>query len=572
MGFFGLLPVFGGKKEGILQGKQKSKGNIWERLVPLDKELEQKFYPTLFLDYIRGAAKARGLYGCHFREEEPYREKAAHLQEHFPALAREVLCKSLHSYNSDLGAGPETLENIGLLGRRETLAVVTGQQAGVLGGPLYTFYKAAAAVALAGKLSRQLQAPVVPVFWIAAEDHDFREVNHLYLQDPEGAPRKVELPPRSGPHALEHLPLDREGVLSFLEEFEAQLPETEFKEGILGQVREHLDRSKGLTGWFGRLLTWLFAGSGLVVFNPLMPGLRPLAAPLLADIALKRKEINGVLQAREKEIQALGYPLQVKRQRGHTHLFAFLPGGRAALLWKGGRVGTRQGEDLGTPGEVAAKIRENPGGFGPNVLTRPLVQEVFLPTLSYIGGPGEVSYFAQVMPLYPLFSLKAPVLYPRTSVTLLEPRLADYLERYGLAEEDIFRPREALQAYLQGQGWDTLEEAFARLEGKIKEEYRGLKEELSRVDRGLEALAEKNLGRVLQEAAYLRGRGQQALKEKHRRAVRHFTYLENACLPGGRLQERTYNIFPYLVKYGPGFLQHLRDNLPLEGGHHIHRW
>ena len=538
----------------------------------MDRDREQNFYPSLFLDYIRGTWETETIYGRHFTEKEPYREKAAFVREHFPTAKREVLRDSLLDYNSTLGAGPKTLENVGLLARRETLAVVTGQQAGVLGGPLYTFYKAAAAVALAKKLAGELKVPVVPIFWMAAEDHDFREVNHLYLQDKEGVPRKVEMPPRHGPHALEHLPLDREGALAFLEEFGAYLPETEFKAGVLGQIKEHLEESSGLTEWFGRLMTWLFHGTGLVVFNPLMPGIRPLAASLLADIVLRRKEINRALKGREDEIKALGHSLQVKRQRGHMHVFAFLPGGRAALLWKGGRVVTRQGEDLGDPEEVAAKIRENPRGYGPSVLTRPLVQEAFLPVLSYIGGPGEVSYFGQVLPLYPLFSLKAPVLYPRTSVTLLEPRLSSYAERYGLEDDDIFRPREALRAYLHHQGWEDLDEAFGRLEGKIREEYRGLQEILSRVDRGLEPLAKKNLGRVLQEVAYIKGKGKQALKEKHRTAVRHFTHIENACLPGGRLQERAYNIFPYLIKYGPDFLRDLRDNLPLKTGHHIHRW
>ena len=538
----------------------------------MDREQEQKFYSPLYLAYREGTPEGRSLFESLHTDLSSYGKKADFIRESFPAEKRKVLRKALTEYNTGLGAGPKTLENIALLEGQEALAVVTGQQAGILGGPLYSFYKAAAAVGLAKKLARDLGAPVIPVFWIAAEDHDFREVNHLYLQDREGNPRKVELPPRYGPHALEHLPLDREGAREFLEEFCGHLPDTEFKEKVLEGIQSRLQESSGLTQWFGRLMTWLFAESGLVFFNPLMPGIRPLAAPILKAVALKRKEINRVLSLREGEISDLGFPLQVKREKGHLHLFAFLPGGRAALLWKGGRVCTRQGEDLGSLEEVAARIQEEPHKFGPGVLTRPLVQEEFLPALSYIGGPGEVSYFAQILPLFPLFSLKAPVLYPRPSLTLLEPRMADYMKRYGLGEEDLFRVREAREAYLHSQGLEGLDEAFSGLEGRIREEYRGLKTLLSRVDRGLEPLADKNLGRVLQEVAYLQGKGQQALKEKHKRAVRHFENLENACLPAGRLQERAYNIFPYLVKYGPEFIKELRENFPLEGGHRYYRW
>ena len=268
----------------------------------------------------------------------------------------------------------------------------------------------------------------------------------------------------------------------------------------------------------------------------------------------------------------MGYPLQVKREEGHLNLFAFLPGGRAALFWKDGQVWTRQGEDLGSLEDVAGDMERNPTGYGPGVLTRPLVQEAFLPVLAYIGGPGEVSYFAQLAPLFSLLGQKPPVLYPRPSVTLLEPRMARYVDRYSLKDGDLFRLREALEAYLKGQGKDKVDHAFGKLEERLALAYTDLKNTLGEIDRGLIPLTEKNLGRVLKEAAYLKEKGQKALENKHGGAVRHFRNLENSCLPGGRLQERVYNIFPYLIKYGPGFSLQLQGAIPLEGNHYIHRW
>jgi bacillithiol synthase len=543
-----------------------------EGLIYLDKGQEQEFYPPLFLDYKYNSSRVKGLYTHHYQEPGHYRDKAAFLRESFPGESRRSLGGALEAYNKTLEAGKKTFENIGLLQQEDAVAVVTGQQAGVLGGPLFTFYKAAGAVALAQKLSRELKVPVVPVFWIAAEDHDFQEVNHLILQGQGGNPREIELPAKSDAYALEYVPLDQEGAAKFLEEYASLLPESEFKGETLARIRQSMENSATLTQWFGRLMAWLCKDTGLVFFNPLMPGIRRLAGPFLSSVGLKRQEMDRLLQARDREIVARGYPLQVKGKEGQLHLFAFLEGGRAALFFKEGRVLTRQGEDLGALEEVAAKIAAEPGKYGPNVLTRPLLQEIFLPTVSYIGGPGEISYFAQVEPLYALFGLKAPVLYPRPGVTLLEPRMADYMDKYNLQERDLFRPRDAFKDYVREKENSSIEEIFTSLERALSGEYRVLKEKLAEVDKSLEALTDTNLRRILKEVAYLKGKGEQAMKDRHKTAVRHFANLENACLPSGQLQERTYNIFSYLIKYGPAVVQDLQEKIPLAEGHYIHRW
>lgn len=538
----------------------------------MDKRQEREFYPPLFLDYHHQAKGIEGLYTHHFREPGHYGAKASFLRESFPGESRLLLKKALHTYNKTLGAGEETFARIRLLTREDTVAVVTGQQAGVLGGPLFTFYKAAAAVALAQKLTRDLQVNVVPVFWIAAEDHDFREVNHILVQGEGGLPREIELVAENGPHPLEHVPLDRKAARAFLEEFASSLPDTEFKGETLHRIGQVMEESNTLTQWFGRLMAWLFRERGLVMFNPLMPGIRQLAGPFLSSVGLKRNEIDAALEERDGQLAARGYTLQVKRKEGQLHLFAFLEGGRAALFCQDGRVITRQGEDLGTLAQVADKAAAQPENFGPNVLTRPLLQEIFLPTVSYIGGPGEISYFAQVEPLFPLFGLQAPVLYPRPTVTLLEPRMGDYMDRYNLREEDLFRPREAFKDYLRHKENSTVAEIFKPLEERLSLEYQVLREKLAEVDKSLEALTDKNLSRLWKEVAYLKGKGEQAMKERHKAAARHFSNLENACLPGGQLQERTYNIFSYLIKYGPDMVRDLKERIPLGEGHYIHRW
>lgn len=538
----------------------------------MKKQLEKRFYPALFLDYRDQAPRVEGLYPLPFHHEESYRQKGAWLEENFSPRARETLVEGLRQYNLRVGASPETLANLEALARGDTAAIVTGQQPGIFTGPLYTFYKAAAAVKLAAKLREQGLA-AVPVFWVSTEDHDFQEVSRLKVAGPGGW-QEIRLPedPRYRGRSLGYHRLGEEKTRSLLDSFSQAHQDTEFKRDILDIIARGARDGQTLPGWFATLMAWLFQGTGLVLFDPLLPGIKELAAPLLSSLCRDQEEIRGQLQERETLLAGRGYPLQVKRKKNHLNIFASLDRGRAALFQWGQQVVTRQGETLGTPAEVSEDILADPAKYSPGVLTRPLVQEACLPTLAYIGGPAEISYFAQLMPLFSLYGLVPPVLFPRPSLTLLEPRLARYQEKYSLAREELFSPWEAFQRYLEKQEEGGGENLFHHLEKMITEEYRRLAPGLGSINPQLAQLAGVNRQRVLQEVSYLKNKTGQALKEKHDVAAGHFRQLEEACLPGGQLQERTFNIFYYLVKYGPSFRGYLRDNLPLEPGHHVLTW
>ncbi len=534
----------------------------------MDIKNKRRFYPSLVLDYQEGKDEIREFYDTHFTDIKGYQEKYSWLEENFPAQNREVLAGSLQEFNQSLGACGETMKNIGLLEEKDTAAVVTGQQAGVLTGPLYTIYKAAAAVKLAQKLSREGMKSV-PVFWIASEDHDFQEVRSIMVQGQDGSPQKIEMEGSSSGHSMEKLSFSKGEVESLIEQLEKETPAAEFKEEIMQSIRDTALEGESLTRWFALLMTRLFQGTGLIMFNPLQPEIRKLAPGLLSDICLQEEKINDILSLREDKLREKGYHLQVEREEGHLNLFAFLEGGRAALFNQKGHVITRQGEQLGRLEEVAETMKQSPGQFGPGVLTRPLLQEVFLPTLSYVAGPGELSYFAQLMPLYNHFNLKPPILYPRPSLTLVEPRMRRYLDKYSLSSSDLFRLGEAREEFLEKRGKGDLEEAFKKLETVINKEYASLADQLSEIEKGLVDLSQKNLGRVLKEAGYLRKKAEESLKNKHETAVNHFRILEHSVLPQGDLQERKYNIFFYLIKYGPAFWDKLLKEFPLEPGHHF---
>lgn len=537
----------------------------------MKREQEERYYPRLYLDYRDGAEGIRDLYFGHYQNFEDIQDKYSWLVNHFPKENRELLVQELKAYNLSLDASYETLQNIDKLGDAKTVVVAAGQQAAVFTGPLYTVYKAISAVKLAEQL-RDKGIPAVPIFWIASEDHDFREVNHIHLQDMEGGVEELTLDGGNGYLPIEYLPVDSARLLQLIKQLEEHTPFTEFKAPLLRLFRDSAEKSDSLTRWFGRLMSLLFRDQGLVLFNPLLKEIRKYSGSLLSSFSLHRESMDVLLAEREQVIQDLGYHLQVKREDRQLNLFALRDKGRAALFEKNGRVVTRQGEDLGTVQETAAKIKKYPEEYSPNVITRPLMQETLLPTIMQVCGPGETSYFGQLMPLYQLFDLKPPVLYPRPSVTLLEPRMDRYMKKYSLTEKELFNINGARLHYLEEKEETSISKLFESLEKAVVKEYGKIKGELNHISSQLGDLTDTNRSIVLKDITYLREKAEEVLQEKHKVALGHFYKLESACHPVNQLQERVYNIFPYLIKYGPTFWEKLYEGFPLEVGHHFYRW
>lgn len=536
----------------------------------MKREQEERHFPRLFLDYRDGVKGIQELYFSHYNHFEDIEDKYSWLIDNFPEENRQVLVQDLIKYNTSLEASAETLENIEKLRDSQTVVVATGQQAGIFTGPLYTVYKAITAVKLAEQLKKK-GIPAVPVFWIASEDHDFREVNHIHLQGLDGGVEEITLSGgENGYHPIEYVRIELTRLLQLIDQLEEHIPSTEFKDSLLTLLRNSAEKSDSLTRWFGRLMAWLFAKQGLVLFNPLLNGMREKVGLMLSSFCVHRREMAELLEKREQTIQSLGYHLQVKREESQINLFALREKGRVALFEQNGRVLTRQGEDLGTVQETAERIKRHPEQYSPNVITRPLLQEMLLPTVMQVCGPGEVSYFGQLMTLYPLFKLKPPVLYPRPSVTLLEPRMVRYLKKYSLTEKELFNINGARLSYLEEKEEISIPQLFESLEETVQREYETIKEQLMHISSQLGSLTDTNRNIVLKDIAYLRGKAQEELKEKHEVALGHFYKLENACHPVNELQERIYNIFPYIIKYGPSFWDKLIEEFPLKEGHHFY--
>ncbi|NLM46457.1 MAG: bacillithiol biosynthesis cysteine-adding enzyme BshC [Firmicutes bacterium] len=528
---------------------------------------EEGFYH----DYLHGEPQAATFLAGHFREAGIFAARSEAVAAAY-GRDRTKLTEILLAYNRAAGCTEETEKQIKKFLDPRAVAVLCGQQAGLLTGPLYTVYKALAAVKLAARLEGELARPVVPVFWVASEDHDFAEANHCYVLGRDNRPQKVELPLEHKGEPVGRLALTAEAGRAVLERLREVLPQTEFVPGLLAWLEESLRQSATPADWFARLLLKLAGPLGLVLYDPLLDGGRRLAAPLLAEAVRKREPLEEALRRREAELKASGYRLQVEREAGAT-LLMLVREKRSALFYKDGSFWTRDGKLVCREGELAALALAEPEKVSPNVLLRPLVQDYLFPTAAVVLGPGEVAYYAQALAAYPVLGLLPPVVLPRPGLTVLEPRLMRYIRRYHVPEEVLLQEGE-LAAYRdkllkETSGVDP-EAIFARLRRRLAVEYKDIREILGQINPQLEELADKNLQLLYGQIAFLQERAEAELKRKNEVMLRHFTLLAEGITPFSRPQERVLNICTYLARYGPQWWQKLAEEFPAGGSHYLY--
>ena len=562
--------------------------------MPLRIEPEQ-LHPDspLVAAYLRDFERVRS-----FFRHDPYSTKSM-----FERLAglnrtyrqdRRQLAAALADYNRDLGAGRETIDRIGLLEHPGSAAVVGGQQAGILTGPLYTVHKAISLIQLARKLSDELGRPVVPIFWVASEDHDFAEISQLNYLAPTGEPAHLRLSPAPGAgdaRSIGHLPAGPE-VAAVIDALAEATPPSEFKGPIVDGLREALAAAGSLADFFARLMLRLFGRHGLILIDPMFRPFRVMQADFLRVVIEATEDINAAVERAGRRLVAAGYDLQVEKSRDHTHLFVYVEGRRLPLFKErsveGGRDGVaadgvgsrgevreyvarrgRQAVARFTRGELLAMAATAPWELSPDVITRPVGQDHLLPVLASVDGPGEISYLAQVKEVYPLFDQEMPVIYPRANVTLVERSVARSLEKFGLSVSDLAgNPEARLEEFLRGLDPVGVREALDRLKADLADCYRRCWETLSSVDRTLPELGRKNLDRVLNEVAWFERKAVEARNRAAEESTRQFRRAAAALFPGGRLQERVYNVYPYLFKYGEGLIDLLVEAPLIEGTEH----
>jgi bacillithiol synthase len=464
---------------------------------------------------------------------------------------------------------PGAAELAAQLADPKSAAVVTGQQAGLFGGPLYVLYKALAARKAARLLTAERGQPVVPVFWVASDDHDFAEVRSTSVLDESGQIRTLRYTPVREPvgQPAAQIVLD-ETLPPLVEELGRSLPAGLHRDEVVSLVGECYRPGATLAGAFVRLLSSLLPD--VVFLDP-------------SDVALKREMVRiferEVLEgsptsrlAREagERLLMAGYHQQVPVRPGFLNLFLFLGGERRALGFQNGIVEVRGlGKKLPLE-DVKKMIEGDPAAWSPGVLLRPLVQDHLLPTAAYVAGPAEIAYHAQIGPSYAHFGVSRPVLVPRPSLTLVEPAQARALEAEGLKLTDLQADPESFVSRWAREAYPDVEAAFARTRETLEKQMAAVEETLAALDPTLRAATDAARGRALHQIVGLHEKSIRVLKKRDQSRAERLRRTRDALLPGGALQERGLGFLSVLARHGTSVIGEIEERMdPWAKGHQV---
>ena len=516
-------------------------------------------------EYAHHYSRIGSLYAGDPRSDDAWREAVSRVQRrdrHGHPVADALARQQAHR-----GAPPAAREAARRLDAPSTVAIVTGQQAGVFGGPLYTVLKAVTAIQLARHVEASLGVAAVPVFWVDAEDHDWDEIASCAVLDAQLEPRTVTLaaPDGAGERPIAALRLD-DRVAEAIGELERTLDRGDFTRWTVDALRDAYRPGAGMADAFARLIEGLLGAHGLVVFDSSDASLKPLVADLF------RREIEtpgrtASLAARAGEaFAAIGHAPQVTPQADSVALFR-IDGARRPIRRHGDRY--LAGEEAVDAAALAGEISGHPDRFSPNVLLRPLVQDTLFPTVCYVAGPSELAYLGQLKEVYAHFGVPMPLVHPRASATLVDSATARFLRKYDLPIHELqVRDESALNRLLQSQLPPEVEAGMHSAEASVRGAMQQLIEVLPLVDPTLAGAARTTLGRMEHELRTLHSKLIGAAKRRDETLRRQFTRAQAQMFPGGQPQERALGVAYFLNLYGPALVERLLQDLPSEMGHH----
>jgi bacillithiol biosynthesis cysteine-adding enzyme BshC len=494
-----------------------------------------------------------------------FRHRSARAEAVAAAASRRIapaLHEALVSRNARLAPSPARERNLELLARPGTAAVVTGQQVGLFLGPLFTVYKAASAIAAARALTEETGTPCVPVFWLQTEDHDLPEIDHCFVPRSTGGPLRVALGQPDA--ATSRIPVAHQllgpGVTGALAALRAEL-------GGLPHADEHLELLErayrpeaSMAEAFTEVLATLFAEEGLVFLDPRDPRLAPLAAPVHRRALEEATAIADGLSERGSALSKAGFSEQVHIRPGAPLSF-FSPEGPEGARYRldpatpgtWSLVGHPEGASV-TTAELRSWLDREPLRFTTSALLRPLLQDTWLPTAAYIGGPGEIAYFAQLAPLHAHAGLPMPLIVPRARFRVIEDRTRRLLDTLGLTPDEVAAPRDELLARLAartaGEGFESPAAVEARLLGTFRAELTRLGERMASVEPGFARAVSRTDNTVRGGISRLVARYGRAIAQRDQVTAERVDRLRAYLVPEGAPQERIHGLPYYACRLG----------------------
>lgn len=484
---------------------------------------------------------------------------------------RRQLADTIRSFMEPFGISAKANTHIEELAEN-AVAVVGGQQAGILTGPLYSVHKAISVILLAKRQREKLGVPVVPVFWVAGEDHDLNEINHVFTEM-EGRATKHQY---RGNFVLKLMAsdaeFDKQVMASLVKDIFGKFGETANTKDLLDEVLGAVEQENSFTQFFVRLMNGLFKEEGLLFIDSASKQLRELEKSCFVNLIEESEQIAEVILNKEELFAEKGFGFPIGAERDAANLFYIHDTGRVLLSRKDGFFVNDSSGLQFTKDEMLRIAQEEPWLLSNNVATRPLMQDMVFPVLAFVGGPGEIAYWAVLKEAFHHLGMKMPIIVPRMSMTLVTPQVKHALDEKNFTIDDVMSgavstAREQFVSGLQDERFDSVVDETEKILGQ---QYEKIAEFAEQQGPMMQELLEKNLRFHTKQLDYLKGKAEEAVLLKHDAELRTFGILEGELFPEGVLQERLYTPYTYLNSYGSTLIRDLLE-LPFEmdGTHKI---
>lgn len=484
---------------------------------------------------------------------ETMRLRRAYVEQY---IDRGRLTESLRASHLRRGAPEVVLQAVERLRSSGVFLVVTGQQPGLLGGPLFTLYKAAQAIALAKQLSAEREEEFLPAFWNASEDHDFDEIAPVRWLNKDRRLESYTWKLESNQRPLYDIAIDELPLDELMTRIDESTHPSDFKEDFFALLRECRQTAKTYPDFFDAMLWRLFGGDGLLILRPEDRFAREDSKRLLVDeINQPGQSSTDVLKMGER-LQAAGLPQQLHKSEDRAAFFLVNNNRREALRITPSGFQTDSGEAFSTD-DMQQMLKDSPGAFSPSAILRPVLQDAVYPTVAAVLGPGEAGYHFLLDAIYARHGVPRSALVPRMGITWLEPRDRKTVEKWNLKLDDLKKDATALLKQLVAASGDGAPERN-NLNHELNAWFESIKERAASVDVTIESVLEKNHAKIQHELENSENLLLRRMAHKETQTREQIEALQASLMPGGVLQERSLSFISYYLKHGPAFIEEIK--------------
>lgn len=499
--------------------------------------------------------------------DKSFEKRAQYLDEH--AYDQKELTAIIRQFMEPLGISEKVNEHLLQL-EQGAVTVVGGQQAGILTGPLYSVHKAISVIALAKEQSVKLRRPVVPVFWIAGEDHDLEEINHTYTVHGVDIKKRAYGERSRRKTMASETRINKESMTQLINTIVKDMGETEFTEMLIKQLVDTLDKSDTFTDFFAQLMNHLFKDEGLLLIDAADFKFRQYESGNFTRIIHKNEEIARVVTEKEAELEHAGYGQPILATNEAANLF-YVEDEERHLLERKNQHFVNLAANIKLSREEVLKIaEEHPEQLSNNVVTRPLMQEMTLPVLAFVGGPGELAYWATLKDAFSVLGLQMPIFAPRLHITLVTRHVEQLLREYRLTVAEVWEGKvlQLKEQYVADVQDTEAKRQIQTMQRDLLEKYDALQLYLEEQQLLLDKILEKNKENHLKQFEYLQQKVEQTVLNKHETTIRKFMTLQNELYPNEGFQERTYSPYQYFNEFGPMLITEMLKQNYSVGNHH----